>query len=112
MPYVTTAQLAAAPELYEPMLHALVESGTGLEINTSGLRQAPHETYPSAAVVARYRELGGRHVTTGSDAHRADCFAFALEEGYQTAARAGFRELRFRRGGEPLFVSLPARVAA
>ena len=40
VPYVTPAQLAAAPELYEPLLAALVETGTALEVNTSGLRQA------------------------------------------------------------------------
>jgi histidinol-phosphatase (PHP family) len=110
-PHVTAADLAAAPELYEPILRALVESGTGLEINTSGLRQPAGETYPSAAVVARFHELGGRHVTTGSDAHRADCFAFALDEGYRTAAAAGFETLRFRRGGEPVEVRLPGLAA-
>ena len=36
------------PELYEPILRALVESGTALEVNTSGLRHGPAETYPSA----------------------------------------------------------------
>ncbi len=107
VPHVTPADLAAAMDLYEPILRALVDTDTGLEINTSGLRQAPGETYPSAAVVARFRELGGRHVTSGSDAHRADCFAFGLDDGYRTAAAAGFDSLRFRRGGEPLSVPLP-----
>ena len=41
IPHVTPADLAAAPELYEPLLEALVETGTALEVNTSGLRQAP-----------------------------------------------------------------------
>ena len=50
---------------------ALVESGTALEVNTSGLRHPVQETYPSAAIVARFRELGGRRVTVGSDTHRA-----------------------------------------
>src|SRR5205823_8147711 len=67
-PHVTPAQLAGALELYEPMLHALVESGSALEVNTSGLRQPPAETYPAQAVVARFHEMGGRAVTAGSDA--------------------------------------------
>jgi histidinol-phosphatase (PHP family) len=54
VPHVTPADLAAAPELYERLLVALVETGTALEVNTSGLRQAAGETYPSAAIVARY----------------------------------------------------------
>lgn len=97
-PHVTPADFAAAPELYEPILQALVETGTTLEVNTSGLRQAANETYPSAAIVARYRELGGRRITIGSDAHRADAFAWALADGYGIAADAGFESLTLSSG--------------
>ena len=34
VPHVTPADLADAPELYEPILRALVETGTALEVNT------------------------------------------------------------------------------
>ncbi len=91
------AAFADAPDLYEPVLRALVESGTGLEVNASGLRQGPGETYPPAWAVARFRELGGTIVTVGSDAHRADSFAFGLAHAYGLAAAAGFAELAFRR---------------
>jgi histidinol-phosphatase (PHP family) len=106
VPHVTSADFAAAPELYERILVALVESGTALEINTSGLRQAANETYPAASIVARYRELGGRAVTIGSDAHRADTFAWALADGYEAAGAAGFDALAFRRGGAPVAVPI------
>jgi histidinol-phosphatase (PHP family) len=106
MPHVTPADFAAAPELYERILVALVQSGTALEINTSGLRQSANETYPARPIVARYRELGGRGVTVGSDAHRAEAFAWGLDEGYTTAAAAGFDALAFRRGGTPVAVSI------
>jgi histidinol phosphatase-like PHP family hydrolase len=66
----------------------------------------PRETYPSAAVVARYRELGGRHVTIGSDAHRTEWFAYGLGEAYRHAARAGFDALAFRRGGDRVAIPL------
>lgn len=98
VPHVLPSQLAAAPELYEPVLAALVETGTALEVNASGLRQQARETYPSAAIVARYRELGGRHVTVGSDAHRTEWFGYGLEAAYRNAASGGFGELAFRRG--------------
>jgi histidinol-phosphatase (PHP family) len=55
----------------DAILEAMVETGTGLEINTSGLRQSPRETYPGPDVVARYQELGGHLLTVGSDAHCA-----------------------------------------
>jgi histidinol-phosphatase (PHP family) len=101
-PHVTPADLAAAPELYEPILLALVESGTALEVNTSGLRHPVLETYPSAAIVARYHELGGRRLTIGSDAHRAEHFAFGLPEGYATARDSGFDHLSMRDGSRAI----------
>jgi len=106
-PHVTPSQLAAAPELFEPALVALVETGTALEVNTSGLRQPAGETYPGPGLVARFRELGGTRLTAGSDAHRERAFAFALDAGYRVAAEAGFRELAFRRGGEPVRIAIP-----
>ena len=108
-PHVTVARLGAAPELYERLLHALVATGTGLEVNTSGLRQSPAETYPSAAIVARYRVLGGTAVSAGSDAHLAESFTSGLEAGYGVAAAGGFDTLTFRRGHDRVQVALPDR---
>lgn len=110
-PHVTAAHLAAAPELYEPILVALVETGTALEINTSGLRQAADETYPSPAIVARFRELGGTRITIGSDAHRAEAFAWGLSDGYAAARAAGFDSMALRRGAGHVDVPIPATLA-
>jgi len=95
--HVPPAAFAAGREAYEPVLRALVETGTGLEVNASGLRQAPRETYPAPWVVARFRELGGEVVTAGSDAHRARSFAYGLARAYGIAAAAGFEQLAIRR---------------
>ena len=107
---VATSALAARLDLYEPILVALVETGTGLEINTSGLRQAAGETYPSPGAVALYRALGGTRVSTGSDAHRADWFAHGLEAGYRVAVGAGFDAVSFRRGTELVALPVPRRL--
>ena len=101
-------RMAATAELYEPVLRAMIETGTALEVNTSGLRQGPADTYPSQAIVTRYRELGGSGVTAGSDAHRAATFAFRLEDGYRLLAEAGFESLAFRRGRERVAIGIPA----
>lgn len=106
-PHVQPSQFAAQPELYEPALVALVDSGTALEVNASGLRQLPRETYPAAPIVARYLELGGRAVTIGSDTHRLGWFAYALGAAYRLAANAGVEALAFRRGGDRVWVPMP-----
>ncbi len=110
VPYVDPAAIAGAPELVEPILRALVETGTGLEINASGLRQAAREPYPHPAVVARYRALGGERITLGSDAHRAEHFAVGLGHVYRLAAATGWRRIHFRRGGAPVEVEIPEAV--
>lgn len=100
-PFVKPAELAARPELLEPVLRALVDSGTALEVNTSGLRYTVAESFPYPAAVARFRELGGRAITIGSDAHRAEQFAWGLGDGYAIASAAGFDALTFRRAPGP-----------
>ncbi len=109
VPHVMPADLAAAPELYEPLLAAMIETGTALEVNTSGLRQAAGETYPAAPIVDRYALLGGTAVTAGSDSHRIGAFTAGLEAGYGVVAAAGLEHLAVRRGGSRVAVALPDR---
>jgi histidinol-phosphatase (PHP family) len=114
--HVPPAAFAGVPQVYEPVLRALVETGTGMEVNSSGLRQAPREPYPAPWVVARFRELGGQVVTAGSDAHRAHSFAYGLAHVYAAAAAAGFHEIAIRRApGAPVpsdRVAIPERFRA
>jgi histidinol-phosphatase (PHP family) len=103
------ADFAAIPEAYEPLLVALVESGSALEVNASGLRHRTGETYPGPWVVRRFRELGGQRVTTGSDSHLPDCFAFGLEEACEIVAAAGFDRVTLERAVERGDLMLPER---
>ena len=105
-PMITAAELAERPDLQEPALLAMIESGAVLEVNSSGLRYPGEETYPSAAVVARYRELGGERVVVGSDAHSRGSFAARLDESYRHLAAAGFEALTFRRGAEQVQIQV------
>ena len=111
-PFATPADLAGRPGIWEPALRAMVEAGVALEVNSSGLRHHVGETYPAAMTVARFRELGGERIVAGSDAHRADWFAWRLDEAYRLIAEAGFEALAFRRGAERARIALPARAVA
>ena len=64
----------AFQEDIDRILRAAIETDTVLELNTRrlGSRLACKELMP---VYARYRELGGRYVTLGSDAHTSDAVA-------------------------------------
>ena len=116
VPYYGPYEFEAHCDTYDAVLAALVEAGTALEVNSSGLRTDipgpfphPGEPYPPAAVVARFRDLGGTRVVAGSDAHRVASFAGALTEAYAVLRAAGFDQLAFRRGGEPVQIDLASR---
>ena len=108
-PWFKAAEYAAIPEAYEPLLVALVDSGTALEVNASGLRHPTGETYPGPWVVRRFRELGGERVTTGSDSHLPQCFGFGLEEACEIVAAAGFDRLSLQRSVDRGDLVLPER---
>lgn len=61
----------------DKVLRALLETGTILEINTRRFnnRLAAKELLP---LLARYRDLGGRYVVLGSDAHRVEAIGHAF----------------------------------
>lgn len=85
----------------DEILELLVKSGRALEINTSGLRQEIHCTLPSAEYVKRYRSMGGKYITIGSDAHKCSDLAKSITEGMRIAYDCGFREFTLFENREP-----------
>lgn len=88
------------------VLRTMVEGGMGLEINTSGGRQAPGEPYPGLEVVRWYRELGGEVLTVGSDAHRVEDLGAGVPQALELARAAGFRAVAAFQGGQPFWIDL------
>ncbi len=58
-------------EVIEEILKTLVQKEKGMELNTSGVDRCGG-FLPTADYFRRFRELGGRIVTVGSDAHRCN----------------------------------------
>jgi histidinol-phosphatase (PHP family) len=59
-------------DLIEAILQTCLQADLIPEVNTSTVRNGSGHTMPSARVVARYAELGGKAMALGSDAHRAE----------------------------------------
>lgn len=72
------------------ILSELAANGKALEINTSGLRSPDGFLLPTVEYVKLFRELGGRYITLGSDAHVAEHMAVGMREGIAAAKEAGF----------------------
>lgn len=85
----------------EEILEAAIEAKTAIEVNTSGLRQAPGEPMPWRPVLERYRAMGGELITVGSDAHRPEDVGFGVRKTCQALAEMGFAGVTTYVQGKP-----------
>ena len=93
-------------ELIAESFRALIQNGCGIEINTSGLRQAYGDTFPSLKYVKLYRELGGEILSVGSDAHTVEDIGKGVAEGTEIAKAAGFTHLCYFKRRKPVFIEI------
>lgn len=84
----------------------LAQTGKGIEINTSGLRQGFGDTFPDLKYVKLFRELGGEIVSIGSDAHTVEDLGKGVAEGAETAKAAGFRHICYFKQRKPVFIEI------
>ena len=79
----------------DAVLTVLAQREKALEINTRRLdnREAALEL---AAICRRFRQLGGRHVTIGSDAHQPDAIGRGMAAAEELAEQSGLRVVWFR----------------
>ena len=88
--YNIPVDLSKYKDKIDEALKLLAEKDTALEINTSGLRQKLNKTLPDENIVRRFKQLGGKMVTIGSDAHYAEHLGSGIETGMEIAKRCGF----------------------
>lgn len=74
----------------DEILRLTAEKEIALEINAAGLRQPVNRLSPEADTVKRFRELGGKLVSVGSDAHFAQHIAVGIKDAMAVAKESGF----------------------
>ncbi len=79
----------AADSLFETM----IKNDVALEINTSGLRQPIGLTMPDENLLRRYKKLGGKYITLGSDAHISSDIGKGINNAVELAKKAGFDKI-------------------
>lgn len=98
------------PERCEPkirkIMSVLVAERKGLEINTSGLRQAYGALMPEEKLLELYKSAGGEILTIGSDSHRADDIGSGFDEGRKAAKQAGFTKIAYYLRRKPYFIDI------
>ncbi len=96
-------------EAVRSILDAIIRNGIALEINTSTLRGSPKQTSPGQAVVTWYRQMGGKLLTIGSDAHAPADLAVGWEMAVEMARAAGFAHLTSFSNRTPCALSLDGK---
>lgn len=104
--YQITVNLKNYWDKIETILKNLAKNGKALEVNTSGLRQVIGVTMPDFDVVARFKELGGRYVTLGSDAHRWADVGSCIEDGLMLLRKAGFNHFTVYEKRRPVLLPI------
>lgn len=77
-------------EIIDEIFSALIKRGKALEINTSGLYKGMGVTMPDINLIRRFKEVGGKYITVGSDAHNCINLAEGIEKGLELAKICGF----------------------
>ena len=93
------------PELMDNILSEIIKRGKGIEVNTSGLDRGGH-VLPHPSIICRYKELGGRIITIGSDAHKSEKVGAYIKDALTIIADAGFMEIAVFEKRVPRFVKL------
>lgn len=87
---IPNTSMLAYRDLIEPILELLVRKNIALEINTRGTYDWQNRVGPEDWVLERYRELGGKYVTIGSDAHVPQYVGAGFAEAAAALKRTGF----------------------
>jgi len=93
-------------DIIDSILKIIIESGKGIEINTSGFRYGLGHPSPQFPILKRYKELGGEIITVGSDAHRKEDICFSFDYAYEMLRKAGFSKITVFRNRKPYFISI------
>ena len=78
-------------DIIEAILKELINSGKGIELNTSGIKYGLHHPHPHEKILKLYKELGGEIITIGSDAHEARHLGFGFDGVPEILKTCGFK---------------------
>lgn len=85
---------------------ALISRGKALEINVSGLFKQIGETLPGENLIKRFKDLGGKYITVGSDAHNIDNVGKGIDVGIEIAKKCGFDYVTIFENRKPKLIEI------
>lgn len=70
-------------DIIAEILKQAISDGKGIEINTSSWHYGLKDTQPCRAILKLYKDLGGKIITVGSDAHKTEYLADHIKDAYE-----------------------------
>lgn len=104
--YKINVDLSRFSDKIDSILYLLVKNEKALEINTSGYFNELRDILPNAAIVKRFKELGGKHITIGSDSHHHNKIGFGIEQGMDAAKQCGFDYITIYKKHNPQLIPI------
>ena len=80
-----------AKDEIDELFKYIISIGKCIEINTSSYKNLGDLSLPGFDWLKRYVELGGEHITIGSDAHSPEYIAYRIEDAAELARNAGIK---------------------
>lgn len=93
-------------EILDEILLLLIKKDKGIEVNTSGLRYDLGNPHPNIDIIKRYKDLGGKIITVGSDAHKADDLVNNFNIVFDMLENIGVKEIAFYHNRKPDFYKI------
>ena len=104
--YKKTVNMEKYKKDIDEIFSLLAEKDKPLEINTSGLRQPIGLTMPDAGYVKRFKELGGKYITVGSDSHYTEHMGAGIQKGLEIAKECGFDSVLIFQSRKPIEIPI------
>lgn len=92
--------------IIDEIFETLIRNKKALELNVSGLYTELHDTLPYPELVKRYRDMGGKYITVGSDSHYYDKVCIGIEKGYDILKECGFNQFTVFKNREPILIDI------
>ncbi len=80
-------------DLFDAILKKIITLDKGLELNTSAIRYGCNNYYPAKNILTRYKQLGGKILTIGSDSHSHHSIGDGFDLVQQYVKHCGFNEI-------------------
>ncbi len=93
-------------EIIEKILKKVIESGKGIEVNTSSFAYGLEDLTPAREILKMYYDLGGKVITVGSDSHRAKDIGRHITYIYEELKKIGFKYICTFENMKPVFHTL------